>query len=503
MNPLSLRASGILLHPTSLPGRYGCGDFGAEAYRFVDWLAESGQSLWQMLPLGEIGPGNSPYMSSSAFAGNLLLIDLDELVRAGWLHSEELLQSSPLDAARVAYHATTEFRLARLRLAARRFHTADAAAEHADYAAFCAQEAHWLDDFALFKAISTHQDGRVWCDWPQALALRDRFALAQAAEQYAAEVAFWKFCQWCFWRQWHALKAYANARGVHLIGDVPIFVAYQSADVWAHQALFELDGSGRPTVVAGVPPDYFSATGQLWGNPLYRWSVHQENGYAWWIARMRHAFSMYDLVRVDHFRGFADYWAIPAGAPNAIEGAWQPGPGDALFEALRTAFDELPIIAEDLGIITQEVIALRDRFNLPGMRILQFAFGEDDRNYFLPHHYIANTAAYTGTHDNDTCLGWWHSASEHERSFACSYLQTDGSEINWRMMEALSASVANAVVFPLQDVLGLDGAARMNLPGTAQGNWEWRFTPAQLDACDSTRLARMTRIHLRDPRQPA
>lgn len=500
MNPLSIRSSGILLHPTSLPGPHGCGDFGQEAYRFVDWLVESGQSLWQMLPLGEVGPGNSPYMSSSAFAGNLMLIDLLVLAEHKWLSRDELAASPSFSAERVDYPVVTAFKMGMLRLAAARFFVNPGKRMGDSYSAFCEREKHWLDDFALFKALWAHESWREWSEWPEELVKREPKALAAATRQHADEIEFWKFCQWCFSWQWDALRKYAKGRGVHLVGDVPIFVAYQSADVWAHQELFELDEHGRSTVVAGVPPDYFSATGQLWGNPLYRWNEHEASGYAWWIARLRHAFNLFELVRVDHFRGFADYWAIPAGAPNAIDGQWLPGPGDALFEALQGAFKELPIIAEDLGLITTEVAALRDKFNLPGMRILQFAFGEDERNYFLPHHYTTNAVAYTGTHDNDTSIGWWNSASDHERDFAQSYLHTDGHDINWEMMSALSASVANAVIFPLQDVLGLDSSHRMNLPGTADGNWEWRYTHALLASCDTARLAAITARDKRNPR---
>jgi len=501
LNPLSIRTSGILLHPTSLPGPHGCGDFGQEAYRFIDWLAGTGQSLWQMLPLGEVGPGNSPYMSSSAFAGNLMLIDLLALAEHKWLTQDELAVSPWFSEERVDYQVVTAFKLGMLRLAAARFFAQPGKRMGDSYTAFCEREKHWLDDFALFKALWAHESWRNWSEWPEGLARRDPKALSKAAKQHAGEIAFWKFCQWCFDTQWKALRRYANERGVHLVGDVPIFVAYQSADVWAHQELFELDPSGHPTEVAGVPPDYFSATGQLWGNPLYRWPAHQENGFAWWVARMRHALNLFDLVRVDHFRGFADYWAIPAGAPNAIAGEWKPGPGAALFEALLAAFKELPIIAEDLGLITDEVVALRDQFNLPGMRILQFAFGDDERNHFLPHHYTANSVAYTGTHDNDTCLGWWQAATEHERHFAQSYLHTDGQDINWQMMSAISASAANAVIFPLQDVLGLDGSNRMNMPGTGSGNWEWRITRDHIASCDSARLAGLTNRDKRNPHQ--
>ncbi len=495
---LSIRSSGILLHPTSLPGPFGSGDFGASAFQFVDWLVKAGQTWWQILPLGEVGPGNSPYMSSSAFAGNHLMIDLEELARLGWLEAHELVPLKEFESKRVDYGLMRPYRMERLRLAAQRFF----AAQHgrAAYEEFCEAEKHWLDDYSLFKAIGEHEAGRDWCDWPAALAKREHGALGAIRLHYADEIEFWKFCQWCFARQWSALKAYASERGIRFIGDVPIFVAYHSADVWAHQDLFELDEQGRPTVVAGVPPDYFSETGQLWGNPLYRWDVHEQSGYAWWIARMEHALRFFDLVRVDHFRGFANYWAIPADELTAVKGEWRPGPGEKLFEALQRTLGKLPVIAEDLGVITQDVIELRDKFELPGMRVLQFACGEDERNPFLPHHYVPNVVAYPGTHDNDTSVGWWESAQEHEKGFAQRYLGSDGAEISWDMMKVLSASVANTVIYPLQDVIALGSEHRMNLPGTSSGNWEWRFSWSQLQDTHAARLAELTAMHRRNPR---
>lgn len=497
---LSIRSSGILLHPTSLPGQFGSGDFGAGSYQFVDWLVSAGQTYWQVLPLGEVGPGNSPYMSSSAFAGSLLMIDLEELARQGWLDSKDLLPLAGLKSERVDYELVKSYRMERLRLAAQHFFTRWDKSRRSAYVEFCTKEKYWLDDYALSKAIGQHEQWREWNEWPTELVRREQHALKAARLHYADEIEFWKFCQWCFARQWLELKKYANERGVRIIGDVPIFVAYHSADVWAHQELFELDASGQPTQVAGVPPDYFSETGQLWGNPLYRWDVHEQTGYAWWIARMGHALQLFDLVRVDHFRGFADYWAVPASAVTAVDGEWLPGPGEKLFEAFQQKLGNMPIIAEDLGLITPNVIELRDKFDFPGMRILQFAFGEDERNYFLPHHYVANTVAYTGTHDNDTSLGWWHSATEHERRFAQRYLDCDGHEMNWVMMNALSASVANTVIYPLQDVIGLNSEYRMNFPGTSSGNWEWRFSWTQLQNWQTERLADLTAVHKRNPR---
>lgn len=495
---LTRRASGILLHPTSLPGRFGAGDLGPDAYRFVDWLKSAGQTYWQILPLGEIGPGNSPYMSSSAFAGNILLIDIAELAGQGWLNPDGLIPHTEFHRPdKIAFGLLRSFRMERLRRAAERFFALGNEKMHKAYDEFCRAERGWLEDYALFMTIAQHQDGREWSQWPAELAHRDSQALRSMEKDSADEVRFWKFCQWCFARQWLALKTYANARGIRIIGDVPIFVAYQSADVWAHQDLFELDENGRPSVVAGVPPDYFSKTGQLWGNPLYRWDVHEKTGFAWWVARMRHALELVDLVRIDHFRGFAACWGIPANAPNAIDGKWVTGPGEKLFNALKKAIPHLPIIAEDLGLITQDVIELRDRFKLPGMRILQFAFSEGEDHPFLPHRYIPNAVAYTGTHDNDTALGWWSSMPDREKTFAQHYLKSDGQAIHWDMMRALSNSAANTVIYPMQDVLGLTSEHRMNFPGQPSGNWEWRFSWEHIRPEHTQALAQMSAEHNR------
>ncbi len=491
---LTDRASGILLHPTSLPGAFGAGDFGTDAYKFVDWLVSAGQSYWQVLPMGEIGPGNSPYMSSSAFAGNILLIDLAELVAQGWLIHEDMTPHPEFRADRVDFTLLQPFRMERLRRAAKSFFMSHPDKMHRAYDEFCAAESEWLEDYALFMTIAERENWREWNHWPKNLIHREPLALRRLEQDCAGEIGFWKFCQWCFARQWSNLKRYANERGVRVIGDVPIFVAYQSADVWSHQELFELDENGRPSVVAGVPPDYFSETGQLWGNPLYRWDVHKETGYVWWIERLRHALQQADLVRIDHFRGFAAYWEVSADAHNAINGKWEPGPGEKLFEAFKKAFPHLPVIAEDLGLITPDVLVLREQFNLPGMRVLQFAFGDGEINHFLPHHYVTNTAAYTGTHDNDTTLGWWDTVPTHVKTFAQQYLgiESDGEEINWVMMRALSKSVANMVIFPMQDVLGLSSECRMNFPGHPTGNWEWRFSWNQLQPGNTLALAEMS-----------
>ena len=502
--PLS-RHSGILLHPSSLPGPHGSGDLGAAAYHFVDWLAVGQQTLWQVLPLGGIGPGNSPYMSPSAFAGNELLIDLTRLRDAGWLSDADLAPDAGFNELRIDYPAVHPFRMSRLRLAAKRFFADTRNDAHPGFTAFCAEHAAWLDDYALFMALDRQYGGhgQVWQDWPAPLAQRKPQALAKASAAHADECNFWRFGQWCFHRQWSELKNYANARGIDIVGDLPIFVAAHSADVWAHQALFDLDGKGRPRAIAGVPPDYFSATGQRWGNPLYRWSVHAETGYRWWIDRLRAALAQCDIVRIDHFRGFESYWEIPADAETAVKGQWQPGPGKALFAALRKALGKrdglttgaLPIIAEDLGIITPEVTALRQAVGLPGMRILQFAFDGRADNPYLPYNFEANTVVYTGTHDNDTTRGWWAGLAAYEQDYVRRYLDISGESIEWDLIRAASASVAALSIVPLQDVLGLGSDARMNQPGLGEGSWEWRFSWQQVAPWHAERLAELSRLY--------
>ena len=489
------RASGVLLHPTSLPGPHGSGDLGPEAYHFVDWLVAGGQKLWQLLPLAGIGPGNSPYMSNSAFAGNVLLVDLAELHTQGWLDEADLAPVPGLTADAVDFAAMYPFRMQRLARAAARFANNGSAAQRQDYTAFLAEQHSWIEDYALFMALCEHLGWRDWCEWEPGLARREPAALAAARAAHAERIAFWKFCQWRFFRQWAALKAYANGKGVQIIGDTPIFIAYLSAEVWANQQLFELDATGRPTVVAGVPPDFFSATGQRWGNPLYRWAAHAKNGYAWWVERIRRTFELVDIVRIDHFRGFAGYWEIPASEPTAVKGAWKPGPGEPLFKAIAKALGPMPIIAEDLGLITPDVDALRKKFGLPGMRILQFAFAGDASDRFLPHNHEPDTVVYTGTHDNDTVAGWWASATEHERHFARGYLATDGHDMPWTLIRAAMASVADTAVHPLQDVLALPSECRMNFPGQESGWWRWRFQWSQVHPWHAGRLAELVRLY--------
>lgn len=489
------RSSGILLHPTSLPGPFGSGDFGAGAYHFVDWLVLAGQKLWQILPLGGTGPGNSPYMSSSAFAGNYLLIDLNELRELGWLTEADLVPHADFNSHKVNYSLLQEFRMAKLRLAASRFF-ADMQHHHiAEFEAFCTVEQAWLEEYSLFMALADKFNWQDWGHWPSEFAHREPAALLQASIELVDEIGFWRFTQWCFFRQWRKLKQYANSRGVRIIGDMPIFVAYQSADVWSHQQLFELGADNQPTVIAGVPPDYFSETGQRWGNPLFRWSLHEQENYAWWIARMRKSVEMFDLVRIDHFRGFAGYWEIPAAEPNAINGRWMPGPGEKLFVAIRNVLGKLPIIAEDLGVITPDVVALLEKLELPGMRVLQFAFGGSPDSAYLPHNFIGNMVVYVGTHDNDTTVGWFKTATKHERAFACKYLRTNGKEINCDLMHAASESVADIAIYTMQDVIGLDSNHRMNMPGKADGNWEWRFTWDQLASKHAEHLYEISALH--------
>jgi 4-alpha-glucanotransferase len=502
------RSSGILLAVTSLPGPHGSGDLGAEAYALVDQLVRAGQGIWQVLPLGPTGYGNSPYQCFSAFAGNPLLVDLRELSRQGWLAEEDLAHPPAAGDGSLDYERVIGWRMARLRRAFERFEslTRDQAELRSDLARFAEENRHWLDDFALFMAIKGRHGEVAWTNWPMELVMREPAAIAAWKERLAGEIRLHQFIQWRFFRQWQALKRYANKRGVRIVGDVPIFVAHDSADVWANQADFRLDERGVPLVVAGVPPDYFSATGQLWGNPLYRWDRMAAGGYAWWQRRLSQAMALYDWVRLDHFRGFEAYWEVPGDAPTAVSGRWVAGPGAAFFAEMTARLGPLPLVAEDLGVITPAVEALRDQFGYPGMRVLQFAFGDDPKAAdYRPHRYISRCVVYTGTHDNDTTAGWFHSqpgrgstrAAEQiarERQLVLRYLGTDGREVHWDFIRLAMASVARWAIFPMQDVLGLGSQARMNLPGTLAGNWRWRLRPGQFDAEHERRLRELAEI---------
>jgi len=502
-----LRASGLLLHPTSLPGSFGIGDLGHKAFEWVDFLVDSGQTLWQVLPLGPTGFADSPYACLSAFAGNPLLISLEKLVEMDVLSATDIAAPPDFPAERVDYGAVIDFKMPLLQKAAQAFLHAPAA-QQAMYYRFCIDNESWLPDFALFMAVKDHFAKVIWYEWEADIALRKPQALAYWKQHLAQEIAIQQVLQFFFFQQWQDLKTYANEHGIQIVGDVPIFVAADSADVWANPDLFYLDSQGRPALVSGVPPDYFSETGQRWGNPLYRWDVMAERGYAWWIARIGAVLHMVDIIRIDHFRGFAAYWEIPASEPTAIKGRWLPGPGDALFEAIEQALGRLPIWAEDLGVITPDVIHLREKFGFPGMKILQFAFdqealhasfGEYTYNPFLPHNYTSNFVVYTGTHDNDTALGWFTNCAPAERTRAMAYLGCDAHEFNWSLIRAAMASVAGIAIFPLQDVLGLGNEARMNLPGTTGSNWTWRYLGCSLTTEICQRLDKITALYERHP----
>ncbi len=498
------RSSGILLHPTSLPGPYGIGDLGPSAYQFVDFLATAGQGLWQMLPLGPTGYGNSPYQCTSSFAANPLLISPELLCEAGWLDASDLAQPPDFPADHVDFGRVAPWKHALLVRAMAGFEAKATQAEHADFARFCKTHGFWLDDYVLYHALKAQHDMRPWTHWAPAFALRDSATLTDWSQAHQGALDLKRFIQYVFFRQWANLRAYARARGVHLIGDIPIFVAHDSSEVWTHPEWFELDGQGAQKVVAGVPPDYFSATGQRWGNPLYRWTALAEDGYRFWVERLRRILEMVDLVRIDHFRGFAAFWEIPASEETAINGRWVPGPGMALFEALRAALGgDLPLIAEDLGVITEDVETLRDALRLPGMAVLQFGFEDLEdgfgRSGFLPHNNRQRQAVYTGTHDNNTVRGWWDSKHESLRRNTLAYLNSDGREIHWDFIRSALASCAGMALFPMQDVLGLGSDACMNRPGTREGNWEWRYREEMLTETAAARLHALSRLYGRSP----
>ncbi|MBN1668071.1 MAG: 4-alpha-glucanotransferase [Anaerolineales bacterium] len=489
------RASGVLLHPSSFPGPYGIGDIGPQAFEWVSFLAASETRLWQVLPLGPTGYGDSPYQCFSAFAGNPYLISPQALLADDLLHPNDLVDAPQFPDDKVDFGAIIPFKLGVLDRAYQRYKQAKKGRLQQAFADFRQAEAHWLPDFAIFMAIKEAFGGGPWIDWPAELRQRQPQALDKFIRENQVAIERHTFRQFVFFRQWQRLRHHAHAQGVQIIGDIPIFVAHDSADVWANPELFYLDHDGNPTVVAGVPPDYFSPTGQLWGNPLYRWDVHAQNGYQWWISRFRAVLSMVDIVRLDHFRGFAGYWEIPGDAKTAQEGEWVPGPGAAFLEAVEAELGELPIIAEDLGVITPDVVELRERFHLPGMKVLVFAFDDDASNPFLPHNYNPDCVVYTGTHDNDTVLGWYQRVAEKERDFARRYLARNGQDISWDMIRTAWSSVGVIAVTPLQDLLSLDNTARMNYPSTLGGNWIWRMTTGSLTEPLRARLAAMNRLY--------
>lgn len=504
---MTKRKSGILLHPTSLPSSYGIGDLGPAAYTFLDKLAEADQTLWQILPLVPTDVGGSPYASCSAFGGNPLLISPDALAAEGLLTAEELEGAKTEPSPRIDYKKAAAIKLPLLEKA---FQAFQAQEKPADYGEFCEKNAFWLEDHALYLALQAHfrkeraaeetsenfdafaaeceslglaeaelrkyYDGASWNSFPKALKKRNANSLKKWRRELAEPIEKETFLQYIFQKQWQAVKAYAHEKGIAIIGDAPIFVAYDSADVWANQKLFRLDSKGFPTCVAGVPPDYFSETGQLWGNPLYDWKQHEKTDFAWWTARIQKTLQDVDILRIDHFRGFEAYWEVPFGAEDARGGKWVKAPGLRFFRKLEEKLGKLPLIAEDLGIITEEVAALRQAAGFPGMRILQFAFGQDKNNAYLPHCYEKNTVVYTGTHDNDTCRGWYEAASEAEKDHFRRYLNVSGQDAAWDMIRLAFSSPADTAIVPLQDMLNLGTEHRMNIPGTAEGNWGFTFS---------------------------
>jgi len=508
---LDVREAGILLHPTSLPGPFGTGDIGPEACAFADRLGQARQRWWQMLPIVPPGAGNSPYSSASAFAGSELLVSPEWMREDGLLDASDLTAAESRSGPRADYAASRKVRFRLLAIAFETFERRGAKALKEAFERWTVANETWVADWALFRALKEASGGVSWVEWERPLRDRDRRFLAKARDLHARSMRSHAFTQFLFERYWTRFREYARWRGVGLIGDVPIFVEHDSADVWVNRELFQLDAAGRRTAQAGVPPDYFSATGQLWGNPLYRWKAHAETRYRWWTARLRQTLSRFDLLRLDHFIGFHRAWALPANATTAANGRWQRGPGDALFEAVAKRLGALPLIAEDLGLVIPEVKALRDRLGLPGMKVLQFAFGDDsEADAYKPHNHVPHSFVYTGTHDNDTVAGWFADAGgpsstrtreqiARECAFALRYLGSDGREIHWDMIRAAYSSVARTAIVPLQDILGLGTEDRMNVPGTASGNWEWRFETVSERAFD--RLAVLSETFGRAPAQ--
>ncbi|MFB3916321.1 MAG: 4-alpha-glucanotransferase [Terriglobales bacterium] len=497
------RASGILLHPTSLPSHGGIGDFGPAAHEFVEFLAAARQRLWQVLPLGPVGLGNSPYSSISAFAGNPLLISLERLAERGWI-DESRLAALPGKEGNVDYERVWAAKFPLLQEAATNFLKDASGPDRRRYEQFCRENAWWLDDYVLFGSLRERYPGGNWNQWPRKLARRDADALASAREELASFIEVIRVLQFAFFEQWGALRQHCARHGIRIVGDVAIFVSYDSADVWTHPELFRLDSNLEPEVVAGVPPDVYSKTGQRWGNPLYKWDVLKSRGYDWWVQRMRWALTTCDIVRLDHFRGFEKCWEIPAGEETAVNGRWMQGPGDDLFYVLRRELGNLPFIAEDLGFITPEVHALRERLGIPGMRVMQFGFGNPGAHIYLPHKFEANTVVYTGTHDNDTTVGWWRSlATPEEKRLAAAYLCAKDDDVHWAFIRAAEGSVACFCVVPLQDVLGLGSEGRMNVPSVPNGNWSWRFAPGALTADLAERLAVLADVTDRDVERAA
>ena len=484
-----MRQSGILLPISSIPSKYGIGSFSKEAYEFVDFLVEAGQKLWQILPLGPTGYGDSPYQSFSTFAGNPYFIDLDEFIELGYITRE--------DCERLNFGTNPEY-VDYGQLYNNRYLVLEKAYDSAlaegletdeEYQTFLKENKYWLADYALYRTVKRAFDNACWTEWDEDIRLRRPAAIKRYSKEYAYEIGFYYFLQYFFTKQWKALKAYANEKGIEIVGDIPIYVAFDSADSWANPELFQLDEENLPIGVAGCPPDAFSETGQLWGNPLYNWEYHKETKYAWWLKRIAHCYELYDVVRIDHFRGFDEYWFVPYGDETAQNGHWEPGPGIELFKAMKRKFGKLQVIAEDLGFLTPSVLQLLEDTGFPGMKVLQFAFGGDAKNLYLPHNHKQNCVVYTGTHDNETTVGWYHNLNDWARGHVNKYFGlADGKDINWKFIQVALSSVADTVVIPMQDYLGLGNEARINTPSSFGKNWEWRM---KKDACTQELAAKM------------
>ncbi|MBN4003962.1 4-alpha-glucanotransferase [Nostoc sp. LPT] len=499
------RSSGILLHPTSFPSRFGIGDLGLEAYRFIDFLKESHQQYWQVLPLGPTGYGNSPYMCYSAMAGSPLLISPEKLRDEGLLTEEDFANLPGFPEEKVDFEKVVPIKIGLLKKAYEHFRVNATPIQQKEFEGFCDSKAYWLDNYALFMALKDANENANWHTWPSELVKRDPQAMEQVQEQLNGEIFYYKFVQFEFFRQWSELKSYANMRGIDIIGDIPIYVAHDSADVWAHPNIFCLDEqTGAAAQMAGVPPDYFSATGQLWGNPVYNWEELQKQDFKWWVQRFEAMLDYVDIIRIDHFRGFEAYWAVPQGEQTAMNGKWVEAPGDAFFEVIRQKLGKLPVLAEDLGVITPGVEALRDKYEFPGMKILQFAFSADSANPFLPFNYRHNAVVYTGTHDNDTTIGWFNTAEDEEKQNLLLYLGSISPDgIHWDLIRLALSSIANQAIIPLQDILGLGNEARMNFPSIAEGNWEWRYQAGAITDELRDRLKVLTKLNGRAPEAQA
>ncbi|QSJ17251.1 4-alpha-glucanotransferase [Nostoc sp. UHCC 0702] len=495
------RSSGVLLHPTSFPSRFGIGDLGLEAYKFIDFLEKSYQQYWQVLPLGPTGYGNSPYMSYSAMAGNPLLISPEKLLDEGLLSEEDFANLPAFGVDKVDFEQVAPIKIGLLKKACENFKNKASSIQQKEFAGFCDSKAYWLDNYALFMALKESQNGASWHIWSAELAKREPEALARAERELTAEIFYYKFIQYEFFRQWSDLKSYANMRRIEIIGDIPIYVAHDSADVWAHPEIFCLDEeTGEAALMAGVPPDYFSATGQLWGNPVYNWQELQKQDFKWWIQRFEAMLDYVDIIRIDHFRGFEAFWAVELGETTAVNGKWIKAPGEELFDTIKQKLGKLPVLAEDLGVITPEVEALRDKYEFPGMKVLQFAFGSDPGNPFLPFNYPRNAVVYTGTHDNDTTIGWFNTANDYEKHNLWLYLGCISAEgIHWDLIRLALSSIANQAIIPLQDILGLGTETRMNFPSIAEGNWAWRYHSHSITDELSDRLKVLTKLYGRAP----